>query len=120
MRMTSLRKSKLSRSAQRFFGGNSYRWWADILRQDMAADLLKTESPILLIQGKQDSHAPVAVARQIRDDFQRAGHRNLTYWEFAGYDHTMQDSQGVSHLDEVMARISGWIGERLAQRQEPK
>jgi pimeloyl-ACP methyl ester carboxylesterase len=39
-------------------GGNSYRWWADILRQDMAADLLKAESPILLVQGERDTHAP--------------------------------------------------------------
>ena len=31
------------------WGGNSYRWWADILRQDVAADLLETESPILLV-----------------------------------------------------------------------
>ena len=67
------------------WGGNSYRWWADSLRQDMTADLLKAESPILLVQGERDSHAPVAIARQIRDDFQRAGHRNLTYWEFAAY-----------------------------------
>jgi len=102
------------------FGGNSYRWWTDILHHDMTADLLKTESPILLIQGERDSHAPVAVARQIRDDFQRTGHRNLTYWEFAGYDHSMQDSEGVSHLDEVLARISGWIEERLAQTRDAK
>ena len=26
----------------------------------------------------------------------------------------MQDVQGVSHLDEVMGRISGWLREKLA------
>jgi hypothetical protein len=26
----------------------------------------------------------------------------------------MQDAQGVSHLEEVMARISGWLREKLA------
>ena len=35
------------------WGANSYRWWADILSQDMAADLLRTESPILLVQGER-------------------------------------------------------------------
>jgi pimeloyl-ACP methyl ester carboxylesterase len=102
------------------WGGNSYRWWADILRQDMAADLLRAESPILLVQGERDTHAPVAVARQIRDDFQRVGRRNPTYWEFAAYDHAMQDAQGVSHLDQVMARISGWIADRLGESQNAK
>jgi pimeloyl-ACP methyl ester carboxylesterase len=97
------------------WGGNSYRWWADILRQDMTAELLKAESSILLVQGERDTHAPVAVARQIRDDFQRAGRRNLTYWEFPAYDHVMQDAQGISHLDEVMARISSWIADRLGE-----
>jgi alpha-beta hydrolase superfamily lysophospholipase len=102
------------------WGGNSYRWWADILRQDMTADLLEATSPILLVQGERDTHAPVAVARQIRDDFQRAGHRNLTYWEFAAYDHAMQDAQGISHLDQVMARISGWIAARLTESNHAK
>lgn len=69
----------------------------------MTAELLEVESPILLVQGERDTHAPVAVARQIRDDFHRAGHRNLTYWAFAAYDHSMEDAQGVSHLDQVMA-----------------
>ena len=98
----------------KIWGGNSYRWWADILRQDMAARLLSSSSPVLLVQGERDSHAPVAVARQIRDDFKRAGHGNLTYWEFPGYDHGMQDAEGVSHLDEVMGKISKWIQEKLA------
>jgi pimeloyl-ACP methyl ester carboxylesterase len=102
------------------WGGNSYRWWADVLRQDMAAELLKAECPILLVQGEQDTHAPVSVARQIRDDFQRAGRRNLTYWEFAAYDHAMRDAQGVSHLDQVLARISGFIADRLGESQNAK
>jgi dienelactone hydrolase len=114
------KKIKAEPLRAKVWGGNSYLWWADILRQDMAADLLKAESPILLIQGERDTHAPVAVARQVRDDFQRAGHRNLTYWEYVAYDHAMQDAQGVSHLDEVMVRISHWIGDRLAETQNAK
>jgi pimeloyl-ACP methyl ester carboxylesterase len=102
------------------WGGNSYRWWADILRQDMTAALLKCQSPILLVQGKRDTHAPVAVARQIRDDFQRADHRNFTYWELAGYDHGMLDAQGASHLGEVMTRISSWIGDKLTDAPNAK
>jgi pimeloyl-ACP methyl ester carboxylesterase len=102
------------------WGGNSYRWWADILRQDMAGRLLSTRSPILLVQGERDSHAPVAIARQIRDEFERSGHGKLTYWEFSGYDHGMQDAEGVSHLDEVMRKISTWIREKLAVAAQRK
>jgi pimeloyl-ACP methyl ester carboxylesterase len=107
------KKIKAAPTSASVWGGNSYRWWTDILHQDMTADLLRTKSPILLVQGERDDHAPVAIARQIRDEFQHAGHSNLTYWEFPGYDHAMQDKHGTSHLDEVMAQISKWLTEQL-------
>jgi len=106
-------KIKAEPTSPKVWGGNSYRWWADILHQDMTAALLSTHSPILLVQGERDAHAPVAVAREIRDEFKNNNRRNLTYWEFAGYDHAMQDAQGVSHLAEVMSRISTWIRKDL-------
>src|SRR5712664_790948 len=88
---------------------NSYRWWADILDHDLTADVLSVRAPILIVPGERDRSAPVEVARMARDDFQRAGRCNLTYWELPGYDHQMQDPAGVSHIDEVMQRISGWL-----------
>lgn len=95
--------------SSKVWGGNSYRWWADILDYDGTADLLSVHAPILVVQGERDGSAPVQVARMLRDDFQRAGHSNLTYWEFADYDHQMHDAAGLSHLDEVMQRISAWL-----------
>ena len=110
------KKIKAAPTSAKVWGGNSYRWWTDILKQDMTADLLRTTSPVLLVQGERDNHAPVAIARQIRDEFQNAGRSNLTYWEFPGYDHAMQDEQGTSHLDEVMAQISKWLTKQLVSR----
>ena len=95
--------------SSKLWGGNSYRWWADILDHDLTADVLSVRAPILIVHGERDRSAPVQVARMVRDDFQRAGRCNLTYWELPGYDHQMQDSAGVSHIDEVMQRISGWL-----------
>jgi len=95
--------------SSKLWGGNSYRWWADIMDHDLTADVLSVRAPILLIQGERDRSAPVQDARMVRDDFQRAGHSNLTYWEFAGYDHQMHDATGASHLDEVMQRIAAWL-----------
>ena len=111
---TEFKKIKADPTSSKVWGGNSYRWWADILHHDMTAALLSTYSPILLVQGDRDSHAPVAVAREVRDEFKNNNRRNLTYWEFAGYDHAMQDAQGVPHLAEVMTRISTWIRQNLA------
>ena len=93
----------------KLWGGNSHRWWADILDHDLTADLLSVRAPILIVHGERDRSGPVQIARKVRDEFQGAGRCNLTYWEFAGYDHQMQDAAGVSHVDEVMQRISRWL-----------
>jgi hypothetical protein len=34
-------------------------------------------------------------------------------WEFSGYDHRMRDARGISHLDNVMHRIAGWVASKL-------
>lgn len=96
------------------WGGNSYRWWADIADRPLWEDALKSRAPILVIQGARDSSNPVASARALRDRFAAAGRCNLTYREYADYDHGMVDSAGVPHLPEVLASASAWIRARLA------
>ena len=110
-----LAKMRDNPNSTNVWGGNSYRWWSDILHQDMTGALLMTRSPILLVQGDRDTNAPVAVARGVKDEFERAGLSNLTYWELTGFDHAMQDPAGASHLDEVMTRISAWLRDKASK-----
>jgi pimeloyl-ACP methyl ester carboxylesterase len=91
------------------WGGNSWKWWADILDRVLADDLLKVKAPILLIHGELDQFAPVASARATRDRFNAAGHKNLTYREKSGLDHFMSDSAGRSHLGDVLSEANGWL-----------
>jgi len=114
-----LKKIRDNPTSTRVWGGNSFRWWTDVLYQDMTAGLLTTRSPILLVQGDRDKNAPVAVARGVRDEFQHAGLSNLTYWELTGYDHAMQDPAGASHLDDVMMRISAWLRHKASKADSP-
>jgi alpha-beta hydrolase superfamily lysophospholipase len=80
----------------------------------LTADLLAVRAPILLVHDERDRSGSVHVARRVRDDFTRAGHCNLTYWEMAGYDHEMRDAAGVAHIDEVLQRISSWLAPRVS------
>jgi pimeloyl-ACP methyl ester carboxylesterase len=98
----------------KLWGGNSYRWWADILDHDLTADLLSVRAPILMVHGERDRSSPVQVARTVQDDFRREGRCNLTYWELPGYDHEMRDAAGASHIDEVLQRISGWLAAKVS------
>lgn len=96
------------------WGGNSYRWWADIADRPLWEDALKAEGPILVIQGARDRSNPVASARALRDAFAKTERCNLTYREYAGYDHAMIDAAGVSHLPEVLSSTATWIRGQLA------
>lgn len=102
-------------TSTKLWGGNSYVWWADILRLDTTADMLRVTAPVLMVQGDSDTDAPVEGARAFRDDYRRAHHCNLTYWELPGYDHHMHDAAGVSHLNEVLGRISQWLKVQLTR-----
>jgi len=92
------------------WGGNSYRWWADIVDDVLVNHLLKTEVPVLLVQGARDQFAPVESGRATRDAYRAASRCELTYWELPDYDHFMTDSDGNNHREEVFSRISAWIG----------
>jgi dienelactone hydrolase len=109
-RLDAARQNPLS--AERW-GGNSYRWWADIADRPLWRDALKAHGDLLVVQGALDGSNPVSSARAFRDAFAAQGRANLTYWEYPDYDHTMIDSAGASHLAEVFARIADWLDQRL-------
>lgn len=92
------------------WGGNSYRWWADIVDDVPVNHLLKAAVPVLLVNGEKDS---VESARAARDAYRAASRCELTYWELPDYDHFMTDSNGENHREEVFSRISAWIGSAL-------
>jgi alpha-beta hydrolase superfamily lysophospholipase len=97
------------------FSGLSAHYYAAFFDKVLAHDLMKSDAPVLLIQGETDTSAPVAAGRATWDIFAAASKRNLTYWEYAGYDHYMTDRAGVNHVDEVIARAAGWVEAQLAK-----
>jgi pimeloyl-ACP methyl ester carboxylesterase len=101
------------------FGGASYRWWADAADIVPARALLQTDIPVLLIQGSRDQFAPVATARATRDLFASAGKQNLTYREYAGYDHFMRDAGGEDHQAAVLKMAADWLAKQN-KRTPPK
>jgi pimeloyl-ACP methyl ester carboxylesterase len=108
--LAKIRRAPLS---DRVWGGNSYRWWADIIDRPLWDEALAAKGPLLVVQGRRDRSNPVSSARALRDKFAAAGRCNLTYWEYADYDHAMADAAGASHQAEVFARISAWLTDRL-------
>lgn len=103
-------EARANPESSRVFGGNSLKWWADILDRRLSDDLLKSSVPVLLVHGENDSHSPVAAARATRDAFAEAGEGDrLSYWELADRDHQMRDASGKSHFDDVLSKVADWI-----------
>ena len=99
------------------FGGESYFWWANAADITPAKALLNTSFPVLFIHGSHDQNAPVAAARAARDLFESNNRRNVTYREYAGYDHFMTDESGKSHRMAVLRETSAWL--RANRREKP-
>jgi pimeloyl-ACP methyl ester carboxylesterase len=93
-------------------GGNSFKWWADIMDRRLSDDLLKSTAPVLIVHGVNDMHGPVAAARLARDAFTAAGQaKRLTYWELADRNHLMVDPDGQSHMRNELLGVANWIRE---------
>lgn len=91
-------------------GGNSFRWFADILDRRLSDDLLKSDIPVLIVHGQNDRHAPIATARAAREAFIGAGEADrLTYWELPHRDHQMVDEAGKPHLADILFDVASWI-----------
>jgi hypothetical protein len=94
---------------------NSYLWWSDIMDRRLSDDAIRaTTTHFLVVQGRWDQSNPVISARQFVENFRGAGRGNITYWEYADYDHSMTDREGQSHLSEVFSRISEWLSRTLS------
>lgn len=113
---SALEKARRDPLSAEVWGGNSYRWLADIMDRPLWEDALKVDGPILVVQGARDQSNPVSSARALRDAFAARGRANLTYWEYAEYDHGMADADGVSHLPVVLGRIADWLRTNLPAR----
>ena len=101
--------AKANPTGAKRWGGASYRWWADAVDLVPARMLLQTNAPVLLIHGSRDQFAPVRTARATRDLLARSGKRNLTYREYAGYDHFMRDAAGRDHRAAVLRDAGAWL-----------
>lgn len=96
------------------WAGSSYRFWADAIDHRPVDAMLQSDAALLLIQGSADTSTPVSNARMTLDMFEKAKRCNLTYWEFAGYSHGMQDAQGTSRMADVVAQAGFWLKQQLA------
>jgi pimeloyl-ACP methyl ester carboxylesterase len=98
-------------TADRIWGGNTWRWWADIMDRRLADDLAQASGRVLLVHGERDESAPVASARAAAATLAAALGERFRYIEQAGLDHQMFDAEGRSRMEVVLGEVERWLAE---------
>lgn len=109
-------EAKAAPRSGKTWGGSGYRFWADSVDHRAADDLVRFDGPILMIHGSADISMPIASARATLDMFAEKKRCNLTFWEYASYDHGMTDPAGQSHMAEVLDQAATWVTKRLEEQ----
>ncbi|ACM19300.1 hydrolase or acyltransferase, alpha/beta fold family [Geotalea daltonii FRC-32] len=94
-----------SRSIEKSWYGNPYRWWSDVMDIEPLPDFLKLYIPILVGIGEQDESVPVDSARFLESKFKEAGKNNLTLRVYPAADHRL-NAAGTSYRGEFFAELS--------------
>lgn len=100
-------------NSHKMWSGNSYKWWADAMDRKLSDDLLASKAPILLVRGTLDKTTPISADHATKAAFEAANDTRLTYWELEDRGHQMRDSEGVSHMSDVLEDVSDWISEQI-------
>jgi len=88
---------------------NTYAWWNSIVDLRLLNCLVDLKVPIYLAQGGEDIMSPSISAQATQEQFIDQGKTNMHYREYEGYDHGFSDSEGNSHLIQVVMESIRWI-----------
>lgn len=91
------------------FFGKTYKWFSYYLRYDLMADLLKIETPLLMVHGVKDTHIPVESADLIQSYFDFAQKNNLEYYRYDDLGHS------ISKRIDIFFAILEWSDQKLVQ-----
>jgi len=93
------------RSLQKQWFGNPYRWWADVMDIEPAADYLALSVPVIVGFGDKDESVPVESALALKAAFEAAGKNNLSLVVYPGADHRLSAGD-VSYRPAFFSSLS--------------
>jgi esterase/lipase len=94
------------------FFGKTYKWFSSYLQYDLMAELLKIETPLLMIHGVKDANIPVESADLVNMHFEFSEKSNLEYLRFDDLGHS------ISKRIDIFFAILEWSDLQLAQEEQ--
>jgi len=106
------------RSIEKFWYGNTYRWWTDFMDKDPLTDLLQLDIPVLVGIGEQDQSEPVESALFLASQFRQAGKHNLVLKVYPGANHGLR-APGVAYRDDFFAELGRLLQPEAGRTTQP-
>jgi dipeptidyl aminopeptidase/acylaminoacyl peptidase len=78
-------------ATNKYFKGDTYKWWYYEINKPPIEDLVRLKLPILLTAGSNDSKVPIEGSDYINSEFSRLQKNNLTYKVYLNCDHGYQE-----------------------------
>ena len=92
-------------SVEKYWYGNPYRWWRDVMDLEPLPDYLKLDIPILLGIGENDESVPVESALFLKAKFKQLSKENLKVIVYSHSDHRLNE-QRISHRADFFEELS--------------
>lgn len=93
----------------KIFFGKTYKWFSSYLQYDLMADLLKIETPLLMIHGVKDANIPVESADLVNMHFEFSEKSNLEYLRYDDLGHS------INKRIDIFFTILDWSHLQLMQ-----
>ncbi|XER09808.1 hypothetical protein SRRS_54460 [Sporomusa rhizae] len=102
MTMEEIKKDPNSLTKQ--YLGWPFKRWSSFMDYRPLDELLKIDTPILVLHGDLDISTPVESSRAVEEEFTKKGKKNLSYIEYKGWDHQLS-----KHMNIILKDISDWL-----------
>lgn len=125
MKFIGLTKDELSRNIEGFkqfaqyilshepfeisMSNHGYWWWRKMLSIDQEELLSKISTPVLIVQGGDDTSVSPAKATEMVRSLQAKGKTNIDYYLYPDYNHSLNLSSDNNSSEKVIEDIKDWL-----------
>ena len=92
---------------------HGFLWWQVALGLDQSEFLKRIQAPVLIIQSENDESVSPAHTMEMFNNLQELGYGNIELLTYANLDHALTDSDGKSHVSEVLNDANNWLNRVL-------
>lgn len=88
---------------------HGYSWWKIMLSQDQEKILAAIQTPVLIMEGSEDTSSSPEKAREMYNDLVKQGKKNIDFRWYEGYNHSLNLSVPDNSSDRVLQDVQRWL-----------